>query len=59
MAKCTNCGATITCGCQKRTAKDGKSCCSSCVAAYDAKLKRTAPTQNIPVNTPPRNKFSF
>ena len=30
MSKCANCGATLTCGCQKRTLPDGKSGCSSC-----------------------------
>lgn len=39
---CTNCGAKLGCGCQKRTASDGKSCCASCLAAYEAGLKKTA-----------------
>ena len=38
MAKCLNCGAAITCGCQKRTASDGKSCCDGCIADYEARL---------------------
>ncbi len=58
MAKCLNCGATLTCGCQKRTAKDGKACCSSCIASYESKLKRSA-VQTVPPKTPPPNKFSF
>jgi len=37
--KCLNCGATMSCGCQKRTASDGKSVCSSCAAAYEQSLK--------------------
>jgi len=36
--KCNNCGATIGCGCQKRKAKDGTSCCVKCVDAYNKKL---------------------
>lgn len=31
MAKCSNCGATMTCGCQKRVTADGKQACSKCV----------------------------
>lgn len=38
MSKCNNCGARITCGCQKRVAKDGKSCCSKCVDKYNKTL---------------------
>lgn len=36
--KCSNCGSTLSCGCKKRVAKDGKECCANCVAAYNAKL---------------------
>lgn len=36
---CPNCQSKITCGCQKRTATDGKQTCSNCVAAYNYKLK--------------------
>ena len=36
--KCNNCGATLSCGCKKRTAQDGKSCCTHCVGQYNAKL---------------------
>ena len=65
MAKCLNCGAAITCGCQKRTASDGKSCCSTCVASYEKKVnmvKRVAQPvtqpQQIPFKKDP-NKFGF
>ncbi len=37
--KCTNCGATLTCGCKKRIAKDGAKVCAHCVKSYNAKLK--------------------
>lgn len=40
MAKCTNCGKRLGCGCQKRKANDGTSCCATCVAAYNAGLKK-------------------
>ena len=37
--KCPNCGAAITCGCQKRTSKDGKQGCNKCIAALNANAK--------------------
>jgi hypothetical protein len=36
---CANCGATLTCGCQKKVASDGKLCCSKCVTSYEQKIK--------------------
>lgn len=36
---CQNCSSAITCGCQRRTASDGKSVCSNCVALYEKKLQ--------------------
>jgi len=35
--KCANCGATLSCGCQKRVSKDGKQVCSKCIHSYEAK----------------------
>ncbi len=52
MAICVNCGAHLSCGCQRRDASDGKSCCDGCVAAYEAKLQ-TPPPQQI---QPPQNE---
>lgn len=40
MAKCTNCGKTLSCGCQKRKASDGKACCSACISNYETQLKQ-------------------
>jgi hypothetical protein len=40
MANCPNCGAVITCGCQRKTASDGKQGCSQCIPAYEQALKR-------------------
>tara|TARA_R100001509_G_scaffold158669_1_gene124152 strand:+ start:987 stop:1124 length:138 start_codon:yes stop_codon:yes gene_type:complete len=37
--KCMNCGKRLSCGCQKRTASDGKQVCSTCASSYEAKLK--------------------
>ena len=33
MAKCSNCGATMSCGCQKRTSPGGKLGCAKCISA--------------------------
>jgi len=43
---CTNCGATLSCGCQRRTASDGTLCCDQCIQTYEQKLVATK------VNTP-------
>jgi hypothetical protein len=45
MAKCSNCGATLSCGCKKRTAKDGKSCCALCVDKYNQALTGKSTTK--------------
>lgn len=39
MAKCANCGANMSCGCQKRTASNGQTACSSCVNSLEATIK--------------------
>jgi hypothetical protein len=39
MKTCTNCGAQITCGCQERTASNGKQVCSNCITAYENSLQ--------------------
>lgn len=38
MRTCTNCGATITCGCQDRIASDGKKVCTTCSVKYEQEL---------------------
>jgi len=47
MTTCLNCGITLGCGCQKRTASNGKSACSTCLGKYEQSLKalkQAAPT---------------
>ena len=39
MASCPNCGAKLTCGCQRKTASDGKQGCVQCIPGYEQKLK--------------------
>ena len=36
---CPNCNTALSCGCQRRTASDGKEVCSSCVQAYEHNLQ--------------------
>lgn len=36
---CPNCNSQLSCGCQKRTASDGKQVCSTCITVYENKLK--------------------
>ena len=42
---CSNCGATITCGCQVRTASDGARVCTNCVAVYEQQIASANNTQ--------------
>lgn len=53
MSACLNCGTKLSCGCQKRTASDGKSVCGTCLAGYESNLKKsgTPPTVNPTTNT--------
>lgn len=47
MATCPNCKNKMSCGCQKRTAKDGKTVCSKCIASYEAGLKQRKTLVNV------------
>lgn len=38
---CNNCKGVISCGCQKKTASDGKSVCTNCQAKYEKSLRET------------------
>lgn len=40
MATCPNCKNKMSCGCQKRQAKDGKTVCSKCINNYESQLKQ-------------------
>ena len=41
MSTCANCGAKLSCGCQKRTTADGKSACTNCVNKTQTTVKKT------------------
>jgi len=65
MATCSNCKASFGCSCQIRIAANGTSCCSACVAAYNAKHPVAKPAikakENIITleNTTPSNVTIF
>jgi hypothetical protein len=39
MANCPNCGAKLSCGCQRKTASDGKQGCVQCIPKYEERLR--------------------
>jgi transcription elongation factor Elf1 len=45
---CPNCGTLISCGCQIKTASDGKQVCNNCISSYEIKLVNI----NAPINKP-------
>jgi hypothetical protein len=38
MAQCSNCKSKLGCGCQRKTATDGRSVCVNCAAKYEYDL---------------------
>jgi hypothetical protein len=50
MSQCGNCGAKLSCGCQKRRASDGRDCCTSCVSRYEKTLKDKKPKASVEVH---------
>jgi hypothetical protein len=51
---CNNCNARLSCGCQKKTASDGKSCCANCLSLYEKGLRNNKPV-NPTTNTTNKN----
>jgi len=43
MKTCPNCGSQLSCGCQRRTASNGTTCCENCIAGYEAMLHPPPP----------------
>lgn len=48
---CPNCNTKLSCGCQKRTASNGATVCSTCLGSYEAGLKsgtiKPSPTTKV------------
>ena len=40
MSNCPNCKVRLSCGCQKRIASNKTQVCTSCITAYEVKLKQ-------------------
>lgn len=38
---CPNCKNKLSCVCQRRTASDGKQCCSKCVVQYNNSIDKS------------------
>lgn len=45
---CQNCSRTLSCGCKKRTATDGKQVCTLCIEEYEKKLKSKKEKEDNP-----------
>ena len=43
---CTNCGATLSCGCQRKIASDNTVCCDQCIKTYEEKIQSTSSLAN-------------
>jgi len=52
MAQCSNCKKNLSCGCQKRTATDGKSVCTNCITNYQAQQSMKNPITKVAGQTP-------
>lgn len=52
MSKCPNCGASITCGCQKRTLPNGSQGCSSCLGKTQGASKAPVIQRTKPASKP-------
>jgi hypothetical protein len=51
MSSCPNCGKKLSCGCQKRTASNGRTVCSTCVTKYESTLD-TKKAETLKQNNP-------
>lgn len=59
MATCSNCGAQLSCGCQKRKASNGASVCANCIGRYEANSiqKTIKPLAKPLITTPQHNSW--
>lgn len=63
MAKCPNCGKSMSCGCQKRTLPNGSQGCTSCLGKGEVATKAPVPVmkeaRKIPVTTQSKRPVSL
>ena len=58
MSSCPNCGAKLSCGCQKRTLPNGKQGCSSCITKAQKVVAQTKPVvPTVNTNTWGPNRY--
>ena len=49
MSTCPNCKKKLSCGCQKRKARNGREVCSNCLTSYEATFNnKSETTVNVP-----------
>lgn len=58
MRTCTNCGSTITCGCQDRIASNGTRVCANCISSYEIHLSTQAIIANSNIKTETQDENS-
>lgn len=63
MATCQNCKKNLSCGCQRKTASDGKQVCSYCINAYERSKStsfksKTQDISNEPIIKTPLRQFT-
>lgn len=51
MAKCANCGAGMSCGCQKRAASNGATACTACINTLEAQIQKAKETAAVKAST--------
>lgn len=58
MSSCPNCGARLSCSCQKRTLPNGKQGCSTCASRAEKVVAQTKPTvPTVNTNTWGPNRY--
>lgn len=59
MANCPNCGAKLSCGCQRRTASDGKQGCAQCIPRYEEQLRMRNQGSKVKIPRPGGGQNGF
>ena len=53
---CSNCGAKLSCGCQKRVAANGRQCCANCIASCNQSAG-APPSTPLPKQATPNRPY--
>ena len=48
IAKCSNCGNTMSCGCQRRVTPDGRQGCTNCINQLNTNTPPAQPVVVLP-----------